>query len=533
MKEKRSSISLKTGVLAPAGITLGFLVVFGCLSFFWLMGGKTAVEITIAVSLFLVMIAASVAAMFYFFAAALRPAKEALDAVNEVSKGNLTRRMEIDSYDEMGRMGKSFNALMDTFQDTLAKVSDSGKKISFASNTLETTAKLMTRGVAAIVTEVTSVASASEEMASTSSEIARNCGVAADSSEIVSRSAHTGESIIQGIVTAMTNIGQKVRESEGIIKGLGERSDQIGGIASIINDIADQTNLLALNAAIEAARAGEQGRGFAVVADEVRKLAERTAGATKDIGLTIQAMQSETKSAVMSMADGVKEVEAGTEETEKSGDALKEILRQVNTLTAQIDQIAVASEQQTSTTNEITGNIQKISEVMGSASGNIKENGEASTRIAGLATDLNILVQKFKLRSAAAGSSASSPEEAMALVARAVDYAKKNGKDRAFREFNNTKGIFVKGDLYIFAQDMTGVMKAHPMNPILIGKNVSDMKDVDGKYFGRELLETAKSKGRGWVDYNWMNPATGEVIAKSTYCVRVDDTLLACGIYRQ
>ena len=533
MKEKHAKISLTLGVFAPSGITLGFLIVFGCLTFFWLMGGKSTTEITIAVLVFLAMIVASAAAMAYFSAAARRPVKEALGAIREVSQGNLTRRMEIESMDEFGQMAKDFNTLLDAFRDTLSKVSDSGRKISFASNTLETTAKLMTRGVDSIVSELSSVASASEEMASTSGEIARNCGVAAQSSDIVSRSAHTGEDIIQGIVTAMTKIGEKVRESEGIIKGLGDRSDQIGAIAGIINDIADQTNLLALNAAIEAARAGEQGRGFAVVADEVRKLAERTARATEDIGKTIQAMQSETKAAVSSMADGVREVQAGTEETEKSGDALKEILQQVNTLTSQIDQIAVASEQQTSTTNEITGNIQKISEVMGNASGNIKENSEASSTIAGLAVNLNNLVQKFKFRSAAAGVSSATPEEAMALVKKAADYVKKNGKDKAFREFNDAKGMFVKGDLYIFAQDLNGVMKAHPLNRILIGKDVSDMKDVDGKHFGRELLDAAKTKGSGWVDYNWMNPATNEVIAKSTYCMRVEDSMLACGIYRQ
>jgi len=533
MEEKHSNISLTAGVFAPSSITLGLFVIFGCLSFFWLMGGKSATEITIAVLLFLIMIAASAAAIFYFSSAVRRPVKEAVQAVKDVSGGNLTRRMEVNSVDEFGDMKKNFNALMDTFQDTLAKVSDSGRKISFASNTLETTASLMTRGIDAVVTEVTSVASASEEMASTSNEIARNCAVAANSSDIVSQSARTGESIIQGIVTAMTKIGEKVRESETIIKGLGERSDQIGEIAGIINDIADQTNLLALNAAIEAARAGEQGRGFAVVADEVRKLAERTARATEDIGKTIQAMQSETKAAVGSMADGVREVEAGAEETEKSGDALKEILRQVNTLTSQIDQIAVASEQQTSTTNEITGNIQKISEVMNGASGNIRENSEASSRIAGLAVDLNTLIQKFKLRESAAGGPSASREEAMALVRKAADFIKKNGKDKAFREFNNPKGMFVKGDLYIFAQDMAGVMKAHPMNSVLIGKDVSGMKDVDGKHFGRELLEAARSKGSGWVDYNWLNPGTDEVIAKSTYCMRVEDTMLACGIYRQ
>ena len=532
MKKNGWNLSVTAGVWAPSLVVLSFLVIFGGLAFFWLMGEKSGTEITAAVCIFAAMIVASLGFMFRAAKAVVGPVEEATEVIRDITRGNLTRRVEAPKDGAFGQMEKSFNAMMDGLRDTLAQASESSKKISFASNTLETTADLMTRGVEKVVGEVSSVASASEEMAATSSEIARNCGIAAESSDQVNRSARTGENIIQGIVTVMTRIGDRVRDSAGIIKGLGERSDQIGQIAGIINEIADQTNLLALNAAIEAARAGEHGRGFAVVADEVRKLAERTAVATKDIGVTIEAMQSETKSAVRSMEEGVREVESGTDETAKSGDALKDILHQVNTLTSQIEHIAEASGQQTETTEEITGNIQKISEVMSHASGNIKENGTASSEIARLSLQLNTVMAKYTFRSAEARALGGSREEAMALVRKAIDYLKTNGKEKAYKEIGNPHGPFVKGDLYVFAQDTAGYIRAHSQNPILVGKYMADLKDVKGKLFAKEIIDQAKSKGSGWVDYDWMNPATKEVAAKSTYSMGAGDIILSCGIYR-
>jgi methyl-accepting chemotaxis protein len=195
----------------------------------------------------------------------------------------------------------------------------------------------------------------------------------------------------------MTRISDRVKDSAEVIKSLGTRSDQIGQIVGLINDVADQTNLLALNAAIEAARAGEHGRGFAVVADEVRKLAERTSHATKEISNTIYAMQSETKKAVSSMEEGVNEVGTGTSEAAKSGAALQDILRQINKVTGEINQIAVASEQETATTNEIASSIQQISEVMQETARSIQENTNASSQLANLAGSLQTMVRQFKL----------------------------------------------------------------------------------------------------------------------------------------
>jgi methyl-accepting chemotaxis protein len=234
-------------------------------------------------------------------------------------------------------------------------------------------------------------------MASTSSEIAANCTNAAESSRRTSESASTGVAVVQETIVGMGKIAERVKQTAATIDALGTRSEQIGEIIGTIEDIADQTNLLALNAAIEAARAGEQGRGFAVVADEVRALAERTTKATKEIGTMIKAIQSETREAVKSMEEGVREVEKGAVSSEKSGESLQEILDQINEVTMQINQIATAAEQQTATTSEITTNIHQVTEVVQQSARGAEETSSSAAQLADQSQQLQNLVGRFRV----------------------------------------------------------------------------------------------------------------------------------------
>ena len=455
----------------------------------------------------------------------LSPIKKMVGVIEGISNGDLTRRVDALSGDEIGEMGKHLNASMDRLLTTIAQFSKSSLVISGTANVLDSATKQMTAGVEQAAFQANSVATASEEMSTTSSEIANNCVTAAKSSEKASNAATTGESIINGIVAVMNRINGIVNASAKIIVSLGEKSDQIGEVINLIGDIADQTNLLALNAAIEAARAGEHGRGFAVVADEVRKLAEKTTEATRRIGNDIKGMQSETKQAVSSMEGGVKEVGIGAEEAKKSGDALRDILKQINTVTVEIGQIAVASEQQTATTNEIAGNIQRISEAMREASKNVGENASAASQMAKLSVEMQKIVAQFKL---------ASREDARNMIESAVAYLKTHGREKAFAEFIDPKGEFIKDGMFVFAQDFNGVMLMHAGNQSLVGKNVIEQKDAKGKYHGKEMVSLAKTKGSGWVEYAAMNPFTQAIQEKATYIQRIgaDDYYLACGVYK-
>jgi len=316
--------------------------------------------------------------------------------ISKVADNDLTARVQVRADDELGDMGKNFNRMTQNMETTIQSVQKAILQLTDESRMLSSGAKSMAGDAEEIAAQVSAVATAGEEMAATSTEIAQNCNAAAQSSNNANTTALAGAGVVEKTVEVMNRIANKVKDSARSVESLGARSDQIDAIVGTIEDIADQTNLLALNAAIEAARAGEQGRGFAVVADEVRALAERTTKATKEIGEMIKAIQNETKEAVIVMEEGVNEVEIGTAEAGKSGEALHEILNQINSVTMQVSQMATAAEQQTATTSEISGNIHQITEVARKSATLAHSSNEAANRLLKLAETIQDNIGQFR-----------------------------------------------------------------------------------------------------------------------------------------
>jgi methyl-accepting chemotaxis protein len=317
--------------------------------------------------------------------------------LDTITSGDLTQPIKAKRNNEISAIIRSIGSLQSTMRNMITQISRTSEQVASASRQLHSNADQIASGTENVVSQTNTVAVASEEMAATSSDIAHNCMSAAENSNRASGTARSGAEVVRQTTAGMERIAGRVKGAAKTVAELGSRSDQIGEIIGTIEDIADQTNLLALNAAIEAARAGEQGRGFAVVADEVRALAERTTRATREIGEMIKAIQNETKGAVAAMEEGVTEVEKGTECSVRSGQALEQILEQVNEVSMQINQIATAAEEQTATTGEITDNIQKITTVVQQSAREITETVSAAATLSQESGELQRLVGQFKL----------------------------------------------------------------------------------------------------------------------------------------
>ncbi len=328
-----------------------------------------------------------------------KPVHALIDRIRDIAQGegDLTQRVAVNSEDEIGQLGKWFNRFVARIHDTIVDVDRASAEVAAAATEIAASAEEMAHGMENQNMQVAQISSAIEEMSASVSEVASKSGDAVKSADMSGEAATQGGQVVTQTIEGMNAINTAVASGAASVSTLGERSQEIGQIIEVINDIADQTNLLALNAAIEAARAGEHGRGFAVVADEVRKLADRTTKATDEIATSIEAIQSETGQAVDRMNDGTERVTQGVELAQQAGSSLETIVASAREVATMIQAIAAATEEQGAAAGEISQNAESISAVTREATEGANQAAQAAVQLSEKAEQLKAIVSSFKI----------------------------------------------------------------------------------------------------------------------------------------
>ncbi len=321
-----------------------------------------------------------------------------ISVIDEVANNNLSvDDLHVTAQDELGRASTGLNTMKNSLRALIQSIARTAEHVASASEELSSSATQQAQSAETQKSQASQVAVAMQEMSATVHEVSENSNRAAEASRQAADTAREGGIIVEDSLAKMRAIAESVSATAQKVEELGKSSDQIGRIIGVIDDIADQTNLLALNAAIEAARAGEQGRGFAVVADEVRKLAERTTSATKEVAHMVQNIQNETKTAVSAMHQGTEEVKAGVQTTTKAGDSLKRIIHMSEQVGEMISHIATAATEQSSATEQVNQNVEQITRLVNESAVGAQESAKACQDLSGLALDLQKMVSSFNL----------------------------------------------------------------------------------------------------------------------------------------
>ena len=311
-------------------------------------------------------------------------------------KGDLSKRVDESRKDELGVLGKVVNTWIESSQILVSKLVATQKQVSALVNDISGLASHASTGLARQQTETEQVATAMNEMTATVQEVARNAVNAAEAAKSADQDAHAGHHVVKDTISALNNLSIEFERATEVMRKLENDSNSIGSVLAVIREIADQTNLLALNAAIEAARAGEQGRGFAVVADEVRTLASRTQESTREIEGIIDQLQGRSKEAVVVMDASRSSVSRCVSQAAEAGGALDTITTRVGVIDQMNAQIASAAEEQTSVAEEINRNIVSISHVTDESAEAAKQTTVATDKLAAVATELTKYCSMFK-----------------------------------------------------------------------------------------------------------------------------------------
>ena len=350
----------------------------------------------------LIAIVAGVVAVSLVGVLLLRNIKSSLGMIQSMvsrieSTLDFTTRVEVNRMDEIGTTTLGLNRLLDKLQSSLKSISTGARSVMEAANQMMITSSEVSKSSQQQSEAASDMAATVEEMTVSINHVADRAQEANHLSSDSGKLAVAGSRVIGQTVNDIQEIAQTVHEAADVIHGLEQNSQRISNVVAVIKEVAEQTNLLALNAAIEAARAGEQGRGFAVVADEVRKLAERTAVSTREITSTIDTMRSSAADAVTSMQGVINKVAAGVERAKEANQSIQKISESSHTAVGMVEEIASAIREQGAATNNIAIQVERIAQMSEESSVSSANSAEAATRLDALAADMQRIVGAYQL----------------------------------------------------------------------------------------------------------------------------------------